>query len=99
MEKIGQVKDFPDDLRLRLKHIILSHHGEYEQQSPVLPKTLEATIVYQVDELVSQANAIKEIQRSQAREGKAWSSFVSIKNRKYYIKDAADEDWTRGTDS
>jgi 3'-5' exoribonuclease len=93
MEKIGGIEGFPDDLRLRLEHIILSHHGEYEQQSPVLPKTLEATIVYHADELVSQANAIKEIQKSQAEEGKVWSHFVGIKNRKYYIKDAGEEDW------
>ena len=92
MEKIGGIEGFPDEVRLRLEHIILSHHGEYEQQSPVLPKTLEATIVYHADELVSQANAIKEIQKSQAEEGKVWSHFVGIKNRKYYIKGAGEED-------
>ncbi len=74
-----------------LEHIILSHHGEYEQQSPVLPKTLEATIVYHADELTSQANAIKEIRNSQSGEGKVWSHYVTIKNRKYYIKDHRSE--------
>ncbi|MFH1797740.1 MAG: HD domain-containing protein [Candidatus Omnitrophota bacterium] len=93
-QKIQEVPDFPNDLRLRLEHIILSHHGEYEQQSPVLPKTLEATIVYQTDELVSQANAVKEIQVSQSKEGQAWSSFVSMKNRKYFIKDKNEELWS-----
>ncbi|MBD3295926.1 MAG: HD domain-containing protein, partial [Candidatus Omnitrophica bacterium] len=53
MDKISSIDGFPEDLQLRLEHIILSHHGEYEQQSPVLPKTLEATIIYQADELVS----------------------------------------------
>ncbi len=95
MSKIKNIQDFPLDLSLRLEHIILSHHGEYEQQSPVLPKTLEATIVYQTDDLVSQANAIKEIQLSQADEGKVWSNYVSIKNRKYFIKDPQGEDWMR----
>lgn len=95
MDKIRAISDFPDELSLRLEHIILSHHGEYEQQSPVLPKTLEATIVYQTDELVSQSNAIREIQLSQSGEGKAWSNFVSMKNRKYYIKSIKDEDWTK----
>ena len=85
-EKIGNIRDFPGDLKTLLEHIILSHHGEYEQQSPVLPKTLEATIVYQTDALVSQANAIREIKSAQAEEGKEWSSFVTIKKRKYYIK-------------
>ena len=86
VEKINNIPEFPKDLAMKLEHIVLSHHGEYEQQSPVLPKTLEATIIYQADELVSQANAVKEIMISQAEEGKEWSNFVSIKNRKYYIK-------------
>ncbi|MEA3489849.1 MAG: HD domain-containing protein, partial [Candidatus Omnitrophota bacterium] len=93
VDMIGRIRDFPRDLCLRIEHIILSHHGEYEQQSPVLPKTLEATIVYQADELVSQANAVKEIRVSQSEEGKVWSDFVGIKGRKYYVKDAGDEDW------
>ena len=96
-EKIKTIVDFPEDLRLRLEHIILSHHGEYEQQSPVLPKTLEATIVYQIDELVSQANAVKELQTNQAEEGKEWSDFVFIKGRKYYIKDSESETWKSKT--
>lgn len=97
MEKIRGIDGFPEDLSLRVQHIVLSHHGEYEQQSPVLPKTLEATIVYQTDELVSQANAIKEIMLSQSGEGRVWSNFVSIKNRKYYIKDPGEEGWKGGS--
>ncbi|MFH1305861.1 MAG: HD domain-containing protein [Candidatus Omnitrophota bacterium] len=92
VERIRKIPGFPDELGMRLEHIILSHHGEYEQQSPVLPKTLEAVIVYQTDDLVSQANAIKQILTSQAAKEKTWSNFVSIKNRKFYIKDfVADE--------
>ncbi len=99
MEKIRNIPDFPYELRLRIEHIILSHHGEYEQQSPVLPKTIEATIVYHTDELVSQTNAVKEIQKREADEGKVWSNYVSIKGRKYYIKHAEDEDWKQTAQS
>jgi 3'-5' exoribonuclease len=34
-----------------LGHIILSHHGEYEFGSPKLPATLEAFMVYYIDDL------------------------------------------------
>lgn len=84
--KIREIESFPEDLATQLKHIILSHHGEYEQQSPVLPKTLEATIIYHADELVSQANAVKEIIQSQGPSGRDWSNFVTIKERKYFLK-------------
>ena len=85
VERISGIDGFPPDIAMKLEHIILSHHGEYEQQSPVLPKTLEATIVYQTDDLVSQANAVKEIILSQSGEGREWSNYVVIKNRKYYL--------------
>ena len=32
---------FPQELALRLKHMIVSHHGQYEFGSPKLPMTLE----------------------------------------------------------
>jgi 3'-5' exoribonuclease len=84
--KIAGIKGFPQEKALALKHIILSHHGEYEQQSPILPKTLEATIVYHADELVSQANAVKEVISQQSDGDKLWSNFITIKNRKYLLK-------------
>lgn len=84
--KIAGIKGFPQEKALALKHIILSHHGEYEQQSPILPKTLEATIVYHADELVSQANAVKEVIAQQSDGDKMWSNFITIKNRKYLLK-------------
>ena len=92
-DKIESIKDFPSELAIRLSHIVLSHHGKYEQQSPVLPKTLEAIIVYHTDELVSQANAIKEIKANESGEGKVWSNYVSIKNRKFFIKNESSESW------
>ena len=97
-QKISTIENFPEELSQRLEHIILSHHGEYDQQSPVLPKTLEATIVYQTDELVSQANAVKEILNAQKGDGKIWSNYVGIKNRKYFVRDQDEEGWASGKD-
>ncbi len=85
-EKIGAIKNFPKARAALLKHIVLSHHGEYEQQSPVLPKTLEATVIYHADELASQANAVKELIQAQRHIGKVWSGFVNIKNRRYLLQ-------------
>ena len=47
MSRCGAVPDltgepFPSELLLRLKHLILSHHGTYEFGSPKLPMTPEA---------------------------------------------------------
>jgi 3'-5' exoribonuclease len=83
---IQKIPGFPEDLARHLKHILLSHHGEYEQQSPVLPKTLEAVIVYHADNLVSQANAVREIMKSNEGSTNDWSNFITIKNRKFFLQ-------------
>ena len=44
--------DFPDpNLLLQLEHIIITHHGQRDFGSPVLPKTREAMVVYFADDL------------------------------------------------
>lgn len=42
---------FPDQLRLELEHIVLSHHGARDKGSPVVPMTLEAFIFAATDDL------------------------------------------------
>jgi 3'-5' exoribonuclease len=87
-KRISLIEGFPQDIATYLRHIVLSHHGEYEQQSPVLPKTLEATIVYHADDLVSQANAVKEIIGANSSSSRDWSNYVTIKQRQYFLRKA-----------
>lgn len=46
-------EDFPEDLWMHLWHILLSHHGLLEYGSPIVPKTIEAGIVHQLDYMSS----------------------------------------------
>lgn len=48
-DKVRQIEEFPRELELLIKHIILSHHGEYEYASPKRPKCIEAMIVHLAD--------------------------------------------------
>ena len=48
-KKISEIPDFPEDLELKIKHIILSHHGRKEWGSPVEPSIPEAHIVHTLD--------------------------------------------------
>lgn len=91
-DRINSIKDFPEDLKLQILHISLSHHGEYIQQAPVLPMTLEAILVYQADELDSQVNAVKKIVTAPSAADQVWSKWVAFKQRAYLLKeDKADE--------
>lgn len=49
VEKAAAEIDFPEDLLRQLVHLIASHHGTYEWGSPVLPKTVEAVLLHQID--------------------------------------------------
>ncbi|MDA7951419.1 MAG: HD domain-containing protein [Pirellulaceae bacterium] len=44
-------KPFPKELATQLKHLIVSHHGQYEYGSPKLPMTLEALALHYLDDL------------------------------------------------
>ncbi|GJM40419.1 MAG: HD family phosphohydrolase [Ardenticatenaceae bacterium] len=48
-----ELGDFPEDNLRHLVHLIASHHGTQEWGSPVVPKTLEAILLHQVDLLDS----------------------------------------------
>jgi 3'-5' exoribonuclease len=50
-EEIRAIEGFPQDLRTRIEHLIVSHHGERELGSPVEPMTEEAFILSAIDDL------------------------------------------------
>ncbi|MBE3089778.1 MAG: HD domain-containing protein [Actinobacteria bacterium] len=85
LEKIKQIDGFPQDLRDRLLHIILSHHGQKEFGSPKRPKILEAFVVYYVDHMdadIGGYNIILEENKS----GSNWSDYVKNFERSVFLK-------------
>ena len=49
------------ELVMHLKHIILSHHGEYEYGSPRRPKTAEAMALHYADNMDAKMNQFSEV--------------------------------------
>lgn len=58
---IDKIKDFPQELKEKLLHIIVSHHGSLEFGSPVVPLTLEAMVVYCVDKCSTDMHIAREM--------------------------------------
>ena len=54
---LDRIPGFPEDLALRLKHLLVSHHGEHEKGAPIVPHTMEALLLHHVDYMDSQINA------------------------------------------
>lgn len=82
-----KVPDFPADLLMELRHIILSHQGEYEHRSPVVPQTVEACIVYHCDNLSSQTNAFRSVVYGPRMDGETWSKYFPIIGRQMRLRE------------
>ncbi len=72
-EKTANIEGFPEDLRLRVEHMVLSHHGEYEFGSPVLPAFPEALTLHYLDQLDSKLQSIKSQYQRDARLSGEWT--------------------------
>ncbi|WP_298269194.1 HD domain-containing protein [Geobacter sp.] len=83
-ERIASLPGFPADLTMLLKHMLLSHHGQYEYGSPKRPKTLEATILNYLDDLDSKINGIRTHIRKEAENQSRWTSYHRLYDRYYY---------------
>src|ERR687884_2195 len=71
------IEDIPGFPRARaegLLHIILSHHGQLEHGSPVVPCTREATLVHMIDNLGGRLGSFDRLEKSLAG-GERWSQF------------------------
>ncbi len=88
--KLRQLEDFPLPAGLLLKHLLLSHHGQYEYGSPKRPKTLEAVILNYLDDLDSKINGVQSHLQKEPDNGAAWSGYHRIYDR-YFYKETGEE--------
>lgn len=65
--------DFPPEKLRHLVHLIASHHGKQEWGSPVVPKTLEAVLLHQLDLLDSRVQGFFEHLQNDGSETR-WST-------------------------
>ncbi|WP_020465848.1 3'-5' exoribonuclease YhaM family protein [Singulisphaera acidiphila] len=88
-DKVEQSADltgepFPNELLLRLKHMIVSHHGTHEFGSPKLPMTLEAIALHYLDNLDAKIHTFsREIRDDPCRES-SWTPFQQNLGRRLF---------------
>jgi 3'-5' exoribonuclease len=80
-EKIHSLPDFPETLALLLKHLILSHHGEYVFGSPKRPKTLEALLLHHLDDLDAKINGFMAWIDKEKDSASRWTSYHKLFDR------------------
>ena len=57
----SKIDDFPHELASLIKHLIISHHGEYEYGSPKLPSMAEAILLHYADNMDAKLKTIEEL--------------------------------------
>jgi len=85
-KKAEQINGFPPELLMKLRHLILAHHGEYEKASARLPQSIEAVVLHHADNLDAQTVGVKQLVEAVVNKDATWSEFDKLNSRYYYIK-------------
>ncbi|HWY89001.1 MAG TPA: HD domain-containing protein [Gemmataceae bacterium] len=88
-EKVARVPDltgepFPTETLLRLKHMILSHHGSYEFGSPRLPMTPEAIALHHLDNFDAKVHSFTRDIREDRNGSSAWTPYSQATQRRLF---------------
>jgi 3'-5' exoribonuclease len=75
---------FPPELLLRLKHMIVSHHGTHEFGSPRLPMTLEAIALHYLDNLDAKVHTFSREIRDDPSKESSWTPFQQSLGRRLF---------------
>ena len=74
-QKLACLPGFPDELKILIEHMILSHHGQYEFGSPKLPMFPEALMLHYLDDLDSKMESMRAQFEREAELDSAWTSY------------------------
>jgi len=89
LEKVARAPDlsgepFPRELLWRLKHMIVSHHGELAFGSPVVPMTPEALALHHIDNLDAKVHWFVRDIREDQNPASAWTQFQTALGRRLF---------------
>src|SRR5262245_1081972 len=75
---------FPRELLLRIKHMILSHHGQLEFGSPVVPMTPEAVLLWNLDNLDAKVHTFTRDIREDRNSTTSWTPYSQSLGRRLF---------------
>jgi 3'-5' exoribonuclease len=75
---------FPRELLLRLKHMIVSHHGTHEFGSPKLPMTPEAIALHHLDNLDAKTHSFTRDIKDDKNQFSAWTPYNQSLQRRLF---------------
>ncbi len=82
------IPDFPEELRVQISHLILSHQGEPEYGAAVKPKTKEAVMLNIIDNIDAKLNGWMQIAKKYG-DSAEWTDFQSMFGDFLYLGSAS----------
>jgi 3'-5' exoribonuclease len=103
-DKVARVPDltgepFPRELLVRLKHLILSHHGTLEWGSPRVPMTPEAMLLAAIDQMDTRMHMVLRDLKEDRNNTTAWTPYNPSLQRRFYKGGANGDLFGPGTES
>ena len=83
-ETARKIEGFPEETLLLLEHAILAHHGRKEYGAPIVPQTLEAFLVSEVDNLDAKMNIAARNLITCRSDGEFTDKVFAMDNRRFY---------------
>ena len=74
-EKLEHIPGFPDEYKILIEHVIISHHGQYEFGSPKLAMFPEALMLHYLDDLDSKMESMRAQFEREGELETAWTSY------------------------
>jgi len=83
-EYLRCIEGFPRELGVKLKHMIVSHHGLLENGSPIVPMTVEALLLHYIDNLDAQVRGVNQVLEKNTGRNGSWTEYVRLLDRYIY---------------
>ena len=88
-EKIAEAEKlagepFNTETAMLLKHMLISHHGSYENQCTKLPMSLEAMTLHFIDSIDSKISEFRKYMLDDPNVGSLWTNYIPGIERKLY---------------
>lgn len=84
-ERLRAMPTFPKELSLRVRHMVISHHGEGEYGAPRQPMTIEAMALHLIENLNAQLARFISFVEEQRELGKVWTDYERMFERRIFI--------------
>lgn len=83
-DKIKQIPDFPAELAMRVRHMLISHHGVGEWGSPRPPMTLEAAALHFLEFTDAQLRKFATVLKERREPESAWTAYERTLGRRLF---------------